>query len=99
VIATTLVALSVGCGGAHDTTRVEGRRIFVSQCAACHTLTGHEQGAVGGDLVLAHLHAKDVASFARVMPTKRPLSAPDARAVASYVVSVASRGGLFQAQP
>jgi hypothetical protein len=51
-------------------------------------VTGHEQGAIGGDLVLAHLDDKDLASFAWVMPTKRPLTPAEAREVASYINSV-----------
>ena len=85
------LALSAGCGGAHDTTSAQGRRIFASQCAGCHTLTGREHGAVGGDLVLAHLQEKDLASFARVMPTKRPLSPAEAQAVATYIAGVTAR--------
>jgi mono/diheme cytochrome c family protein len=85
--------LAAGCGGGHVTSEEKGHRIFDSQCSSCHSLTGHERGAVGGDLVLAHLKEKDVASFARVMPTNKPLSQPEARAVASYVVSVADRRG------
>jgi mono/diheme cytochrome c family protein len=84
--------VSAGCGSAHDTTRADGRRIFASQCAGCHTLTGHEQGAVGGDLVLAHLQEKDVTSFARVMPTKQPLTPAAAQAVARYIAGVTTRG-------
>jgi hypothetical protein len=54
-------------------------------------VTGHEQGAVGGDLVLAHLDDKDLASFARVMPTKRPLTPAEAQEVAGYINSVRPR--------
>ena len=73
--------------------QARGRRIFAEQCAGCHTVTGHEQGAVGGDLVLAHLGEKDLASFARVMPTKRPLTPAETRAVAAYINSVRPRAG------
>jgi mono/diheme cytochrome c family protein len=87
--------LLAGCGSrAGGSARIaQGRQIFASQCSGCHTLAGREHGASGGDLVLAHLHEKDLASFARVMPTKQPLSAEQARAVASYVVSVVSAAG------
>jgi mono/diheme cytochrome c family protein len=101
VIAASLAGVLAGCGsGADGTARIaRGREVFASQCSGCHTLTGREHGASGGDLVLAHLQEKDLASFARVMPTKRPLSAEDARAVAAYVVRVASRGRLKQSHP
>ncbi len=65
----------------------QGRAIFASQCSSCHTLAGRESGAIGGDLVLGHLKEKDVASFARVMPTARPLSQTAAAAVASYIAA------------
>ena len=92
-VGAAVVVMVAGCGGhgaASSGPLAQGRKIFASQCSGCHTLIGREHGAVGGDLVLSRLRAKDVASFARVMPTKRPLSLQDARAVARYVVSVAS---------
>ena len=51
----------------------------------CHTLTGHDTRADGGDLAIAHMRVSDIASFARVMPVKQPLSEADALAVARYV--------------
>ena len=100
VSAAVVAGLLAGCGSGTSTpTLARGRQIFASQCAGCHTLTGHERGAIGGDLLLAHLKEQDLASFARVMPTKPALLSEDARAVASYIVSVASRSGLEQAQP
>ena len=100
VTAAIAAGLLAGCGGTNGPTRLaQGRQIFASQCSSCHTLTGREHGASGGDLVLAHLQEQDLASFARVMPTKRPLSAEDARAVASYVVSVASTAGSSRPTP
>ena len=88
VAAAALVA--AGCGGAKSTER--GRAIFVQQCAGCHTLTGKEHGAPGGDLAIPHLAERDVASFARVMPTSHRLSAAEAAAVARYVVATRRRG-------
>ena len=101
VTAAIAAGLLAGCGGgAGGSARIaQGRQIFASQCSGCHTLTGREHGASGGDLVLAHLQEKDLASFARVMPTKRPLSTEEARAVASYVVSVASAAGSGKSTP
>ena len=100
-IAAIAAGLLAGCGnGGGGSARIaQGRQIFASQCSGCHTVTGHEHGASGGDLVLAHLQEKDLASFARVMPTKQPLSAAQARAVASYVVSVASAAGVSGPTP
>lgn len=86
-----VAVLLAGCGGAHGGRRAEllvrGQKIFASECSGCHTLVGRERGAIGGDLILARLNEKDLASFARVMPTKRPLSPAAAAAVASYIAS------------
>ena len=91
-VATTgavVAVLLAGCGGTPDGARsklvVRGRKIFASECSGCHTLVGREGRPVGGDLVLARLDEKDLASFARVMPTTRPLSPAAAAAVASYI--------------
>jgi mono/diheme cytochrome c family protein len=65
-----------------------GRLIFARSCAGCHTLAGRESGAVGGDLVNAHLSVADLASFAKVMPAPKRLSSADLLAVAEYVHSV-----------
>jgi mono/diheme cytochrome c family protein len=89
--ATVVAVLLGGCGGTSAPPRserlVRGQKIFASECSGCHTVSGREHGAVGGDLLLTHLGAKDLASFARVMPTTRPLSPAAAAAVASYIVS------------
>jgi mono/diheme cytochrome c family protein len=87
-----LVAVAgTGCGAPdHAATLRRGRAIFVHSCAACHTLEGRESGAVGGDLVNAHLGVSDIASFARVMPTPAPRTQADANAVAAYIDSAAS---------
>jgi mono/diheme cytochrome c family protein len=86
-----VAVLLAGCGGTHDGPRsellVRGQKIFASECSGCHTLVGRERGAIGGDLVLAQLNEKDVASFARVMPTTHPLSPAAAAAVASYIAT------------
>lgn len=103
VIAAVLAVATTGagCGGARQPSGASavghGRQIFARSCAACHTVAGRESGAVGGDLVNAHLSVADLASFAVVMPTPSRLSPSDAAAVASYIDSVASslrkRGG------
>ena len=72
-----------GCGGTSQSSR--GHGIFEHDCSACHTLTGHDTSADGGDLAIAHLRVADIASFARVMPLEQPLSHTDALAVARYV--------------
>jgi mono/diheme cytochrome c family protein len=85
VIVAAAVVLLAGCGARHSSTR--GRAVFERSCAGCHTVTGHDTGAPGGDLRAGRLTAAEVASFARVMPVHPPLSAADARAVGRYVSS------------
>ena len=84
VAAIALAALA-GCGSGHSTAR--GRAVFVRACSGCHTVTGHDTGASGGDLRVAHLRADDVASFVAVMPVDPPLGRADTAAVARYVAS------------
>jgi mono/diheme cytochrome c family protein len=92
-----LVVAVAGCGRvgrSSDATALRhGRGIFARSCAGCHTLAGRESGAVGGDLVNAHLSVADLASFAKVMPTAARLSSADVLAVAEYVHSVAASAG------
>jgi mono/diheme cytochrome c family protein len=77
------VALVAGCGGASQNSR--GHAIFEQECSSCHTLTGHDTKIDGGDLAISQMQVRDIASFARVMPLKHPLSPADAIAVARYV--------------
>jgi mono/diheme cytochrome c family protein len=85
--AITAVALATavsGCGGQHAQS---GQRIYERSCSGCHSLTGHEVGADGGDLATLHLGVRDLTSFARVMPVTPPLTRAQALAVARYVRS------------
>ena len=72
----------------------EGREIFSASCANCHTVTGHDTRAPGGDLGLSHLTAVQIASFARIMPVHPRLTAKSIVAVAAYVAYLdrAARG-------
>jgi len=81
------VALLAGCGGHRAS--VSGKAVFSSSCAGCHTLTGHDTDAPGGDLAIAKLSAADIASFVRVMPVH--LTASQEAAVAAYVHLEAGR--------
>jgi hypothetical protein len=51
--------------------------------ASCHTLIGRDSHAPGGDLAIAELSARDIASFVHVMPVH--LSLADVDAVAFFV--------------
>jgi len=64
-----------------------GKAVFASACAGCHTLTGHDTRAPGGDLAVAKLSEATILSFVRVMPVR--ITEGDSRAVAAYVAAVA----------
>jgi mono/diheme cytochrome c family protein len=70
------------CGG---TAKSAGERIFDQSCAHCHTLTGHDTTADGGDLALGKLTVADIASFTRVMPVRPPLTAAQTNQVSRYI--------------
>ena len=71
----------VGCGG-----KPLGDRVFKSRCAGCHTVTGHDTSADGGDLAIGTMSLDDVQSFARIMPVHPRLTRSEIHAVAAYVV-------------
>lgn len=84
--------LLCGCSGhrqAPSTLAKDGKAVFASACAGCHTLTGRDSRAPGGDLAIARLSAADIASFVRVMPVHLSLAQVDA--VAAYVHAAAMR--------
>jgi mono/diheme cytochrome c family protein len=83
-----MVALvATGCGGSH----LSGRAIYVQRCATCHTLSGHDTGVSGGDLVHPSLDLKTIESFTAAMPVQPKLSHGDVEAVARYVQQVAAQ--------
>lgn len=65
--------------------------MFAAACASCHTLTGRDTRARGGNLAIAELSPRDIASFVRVMPVR--LSPADVDAVAAYVHAAAAKAG------
>ena len=69
-----------------------GRGVFLSQCQACHALgqLGASRPA-GGDLANYNMTAAEVRSFARIMPTPRPLSRAELEAVSRFVASAQRR--------
>jgi mono/diheme cytochrome c family protein len=83
VLAVSLVLVVAGCGRASSSIR--GHEVFGRACSRCHTLTGRDTGARGGDLAVLHLGTAAVVSFTSQMPVR--LSDADVRAVSAYVVS------------
>jgi hypothetical protein len=67
--------------------------LFEHDCASCHTVSGHETSVQGGDLAIGRMSVADIASFARVMPLRRPLTQRDALTVARYVRARAAATG------
>jgi mono/diheme cytochrome c family protein len=94
-VAVALTALVAGgCGGAGQspttgTSTVGGAALFARACGGCHTLTGHDTAADGGDLALGHLSVADIVSFTEVMPNRPRLSRADTVSVAEYVRAMA----------
>lgn len=62
--------------------------MFARSCSGCHTLTGRDSNAAGGDLAVARMPVTDLRSFIHVMPVH--LSSTELNAVAAYVDAVAS---------
>lgn len=87
-----LVAAGCGDGRAHETaSAARGKAVFASACAGCHTLTGHDTHAPGGDLAMSKLSVADIESFVRVMPVR--ITRAEVAAVAAYVHSAQVRRG------
>ncbi len=88
-VAVALTALVAGgCGGAagsSGTTVARGAAIFTRSCGNCHTLTGHDTDADGGDLAMGHLSVAEIISFTEVMPNRPRLSDADTITVAEFV--------------
>ena len=80
--ALTAALVLSSCGA---TTASPGKTIFARSCSHCHTLTGHDTKADGGDLAIGSLTAAQVASFARVMPVRPRLTSAEIGLVARYV--------------
>jgi mono/diheme cytochrome c family protein len=90
VLAGALLASLCGCAAhGHAARAPRGEAVFAASCTPCHTLTGHDTPARGGDLAIARLSVADVASFVRVMPVR--LSPSQVEAVAAYVHAEARR--------
>jgi mono/diheme cytochrome c family protein len=87
-IAVGIAMTGVLCGCAAQThERTAAQRsvgsTFAAACSACHTLTGHNTATAGGDLAIADLSTRVIASFIRVMPVH--LSTGEIDDVARYV--------------
>jgi mono/diheme cytochrome c family protein len=82
-------AVSVVLGGCasksqqHTAAQHPASSTFAAACSACHTLTGHDTATAGGDLAIADLSTRVIASFIRVMPVH--LSSAEIDDVARYV--------------
>lgn len=91
-MAAVLIAALAGCGGGSHSRLSgqlrQGRTVFEESCTGCHTLTGRDSKAAGGDLAIARLPPADLLSFIRVMPVH--LSHAEMDAVAAYVHAVAA---------
>jgi mono/diheme cytochrome c family protein len=87
--AATAAITLCSCGG---TATGAGRAIFDRACAHCHTLTGHDTTANGGDLALGSLTPAEIASFTRVMPVRPALTTAETGLVARYIARAEAGG-------
>jgi mono/diheme cytochrome c family protein len=81
-----VIGVLCGCAAqGHERTapQPQAGTTFDAACSACHTLTGHDTATVGGDLAIADLSTRVIASFIRVMPVH--LSSAEIGDVARYV--------------
>ena len=93
---TTAALALTACGCTHrapaSAEPASGRQIYTRSCSTCHSLTGHDTHAPGGDLVNPNLSIADLASFARTMPVRPPLTIADFDRVARYIYDAAHPG-------
>jgi mono/diheme cytochrome c family protein len=66
-----------------------GAALFRSNCAHCHTLTGTNGTASGGDLAQTVLPISDLVSFERIMPVE--LTRTQLYAVARYLHGIETK--------
>jgi mono/diheme cytochrome c family protein len=81
---------AVGFAGAErlepSPTPALGQRVFARECSACHTLAVWAPARLpGGSLRGYRMTARQIASFARVMPVREPLTRREIVAVSQYV--------------
>jgi mono/diheme cytochrome c family protein len=91
-VAAALCLLFCGCAAhrqADSRVVLRGKTVFAGSCAGCHTLTGRDSRARGGDLAIVVLSPYAIASFVDVMPVH--LARADVDAVAAYVHAEAAR--------
>ena len=88
-----LTLLLCGCGGQTqpESTSQRGKAVFVAACSSCHTLTGHDSRAPGGDLAIGRFTVPEIESFVRIMPVH--ISPAEVQAVAIYVHSKMAPSG------
>jgi mono/diheme cytochrome c family protein len=89
-IAAMLLAASAaasGCANASRPTAPDGAAMFASECSSCHSLIGNEsKHTPGGDLLGYSYSRSFLIELVSQMPTPRPLSAAQLRAVVNYVL-------------
>jgi mono/diheme cytochrome c family protein len=88
---TVAAAWLAGCGMSAPSP--SGRALFAASCAGCHSLSGVQSPRrQGGDLLRFHASSRQMLELTREMPVRHPLSAPELRTVARYVIEVERSG-------
>jgi len=81
----TVLFLAGGRGGSLPTGTL-GQVVFARECSSCHTLAVETPRRLsGGSLRGYRMTAREIASFARVMPVREPLTPRELLAVSQYV--------------
>jgi hypothetical protein len=88
-----IVAVSAGCGSSGGPPHSGGAKLFIENCAVCHSLNGRPSARQqGGDLLSVHMTLGQMLQFVREMPVPHRLSPAQQKTVAGYVRSVQARG-------
>ena len=86
IVATPAAGFAGGQRRGPSPTRTLGQRVFVGECSGCHSMAARAPARLsGGSLRGYRLTAREIASFVRVMPVRRPLTPREVVAVSQYV--------------
>jgi mono/diheme cytochrome c family protein len=86
IVATPMAGFAGGDGRGPSPTRTLGQRVFAGECSGCHSMAARAPARLsGGSLQGYRMTAREIASFVRVMPVRKPLTPREVVAVSQYV--------------
>jgi mono/diheme cytochrome c family protein len=81
-----------GCGSGEAAGPPSGAAVFTRACAACHSLSGHDDPRrQGGDLLAFHSSRTQLLQLASEMPVRHALRTSELAAVVRYVMAAEDR--------